>query len=73
MANYHTKLYNEPVNESLLVVYLSAEYGNQWEDHLRTDSNAELSKVVQTHLRREERSCPADSYDEFCQGADWRL
>lgn len=65
MANYHTKLYNEPVDEGLLVTYLFAHYGASWETQLKTASDKELTDVVQAKMKHEELSCPADSYDEY--------
>lgn len=65
MANYHTKLCHEPVSEKLLVTYLNAEYGNQWEFHLRNDTDEELTTVVQNGMKSEELGCPAESYEEY--------
>jgi hypothetical protein len=73
MANYHTKLYNEPVSEDLVIAYLSAQYGRDWKERLQNASDEELTNAVQAGLKYEELGTPADSYDESCQGADWRL
>lgn len=65
MANYHTKLYNEPVDEELLKVYLTAHCDGRIEDYIKTASDAELTEVIQAGLKHEELSCPADSYDKY--------
>jgi hypothetical protein len=65
MANYHSKLYNELVDEKLLVTYLNAEYGRDWKERLQNASDEELTNTVQAGLKFEELGTPADSYDEY--------
>ena len=54
IANIHKTLYNEPVNEALIVSYLFSEYGTEWERELQNRSVQELQNVIEYCLKFEE-------------------